>query len=196
MTTLPATLVEAEARTCARAWLAEFGDMDPFEVGVPIRDRSYGRAWLRRELKTLAMSHPENMMWVIDNARAGWDDADVVLRELAIEVVDRGERLPTALGAYTMEVLRGYPAPRGPRKSTHAFQNILFAGITAKLVEQFWPDLKPTRNPLSKRVSACDIVADAVNEAGMGRQFAYKEAERLWLQLGKWLLPEGFLASC
>lgn len=182
-------MLEAEARTYARAWLAKFGDMDPFELGLPIRDRSYGRTWLRQELKAIARSHPQNMMWVIDNARAGWDDADVVLRELAIEVVDRGERLPTALGAYVMEALRGHPAPPGPRKATHAFQNILIAGLTAELVAKF--NLKPTRNPLSKAVSACDIVADTVNGANIRRSIRYKDVEGVWNRLGKWLLPEG-----
>src|SRR5688572_16560358 len=102
-TTLPRTTIEAEARAHASAAMANLRDGDFLGLGVDVLHPEAGRINLRRMLKQVALNHPLRMMWVIDNARAGWDDADLALRELAIEIVDRGEALPTALGAYVME---------------------------------------------------------------------------------------------
>ena len=138
MTQLPATLNEAEARAFARNWLGGRsiqkrlnGRFEPDASGVSILDQDFGNLWLREALKRIALVHPLNMMWVIDQARAGWDVCDSVLRELAIEIVDCGAPLPTALGAYTMEALRGRPhRKRGPKKETHVFQDIMLAGTS------------------------------------------------------------------
>jgi hypothetical protein len=194
MTNLPQTMIEAEALAHARGAFAELHDADLLGLGIPTIHPEAGPIFVRSTLKMIALSHPLNMMSVIDHARAGWYEADTVLRELTIEIVDRGDSLPTALGAYTMEVIRGHPPqPRGPKKATNALQDILVAGVVCELIERF--GLKPTRNALSRRVSACDIVAAAVNEAGIGRSVGYKAVERLWLRYGVWLQSDSRSAS-
>jgi hypothetical protein len=199
MMQLPATLNEAEARACARKWLVERGEYpDAFGLGVSVLDPQLGGLWLREALKRIALVHPLNMMWVIDQAREGWDAAAAALSTLIIEMQSRGETLPTELLNYNMEVhrevMRGRPhRKRGPKKETHVFQDIIFAGLAADLVEQF--DLKPTRNSVSKQVSACDVVADTVNEAKIGRAVKYKAIEVLWFRWGKGLLSDQYWAN-
>lgn len=201
MMQLPTTLIEAEARAFARNWLAGVGRPDasglidrPDVSGISILNPTFGNLWLREALKRTALVHPLNMMWVIDQARDGWDVCDSVLRELAIEIVDCGAPLPTALGAYTMELMRGHPRrTRGPKREAYVFQDIIFAGLVVGLVEKF--GLKPTRNSFSKQVSACDVVADTVNDAKIGRAVKYKAIEVLWFRWGKGLLSDQYWAN-
>ena len=192
MMQLPATLNEAEARAFARNWLA--GTDRPSPLGASILNPTFGVLWLRQALKRIALVHPLNMMWVIDQARAGWDPADEALRELITEFLDRGEQMPTYLAAYNMELMRGHPRrTRGPRREAYVFQDIIFAGLVAELVERF--GLKPTRNSASARVSACDVVADTINEAKIGRAVNYKAIEVLWFRWGKGLLSDQYWAN-
>jgi hypothetical protein len=82
--------------------------------------------------------------------------------------------------------VRGRPRrPPGPRKETRAFQDIFIAGLTADLVKRFHPQLKPMRSSASShRISACDIVVDAVQGI---RPIRYKEVEAIWLRWGRWI---------
>jgi hypothetical protein len=193
VTQLPATLVEAEATRFATDWLAERCHLDLFGLGVPTLDSQAGLIFLRQALKRMALAHPIQMMTVIEYARTGWDEAQEALRELAIEIMDRGEPLPTALGAYVMEVLHfGQPArARGPKKAKIALQDIFAAGLMVELLLRF-PTLNPTRRGSHKdRPCACSIAAAAITGARIGRPMDYKTAERIWSLWGKGLWPTG-----
>jgi hypothetical protein len=179
---VPANGRAIEALAYARDFIAMWKCEDLLGLGVPALDPQAGHIFVRRHLKALASSHPLNMMSVVDYARAGWDEADAALRELAVEVIDRGERMPTALGAYVMGLIRP-GGPRGPKKATKAMQDVFLAILLSILVERF--GLNPTRNSATQMPCACDVAAQAVNEARIGRQLAYKALEGLWFRWGK-----------
>jgi hypothetical protein len=173
----------AEALAYGRQWLEERKDLDLFGTGVPTLHPEAGEMWLRQHLKLMAMSSKLEMMWVIENARGGWDEADAALRELASELMN-GKQCPVMLESYAIEVL---PTPhrrsRGRRKSRNALQDILLAGLMIELVKNF--DLPPTRKTEAHQDSVCDILVIVVNKAKwMRRQFDYWSAERLWGRLG------------
>ena len=119
------------------------------------------------------------MLWVIDVARAGWDQADAALRELAIELMHR-KQCPPLLESYAMEVLRTPQRKRGRRKSTNALQDLMFVGLVDELTRQF--NLSPTRNTNALVPdSACDVVVVAINRtAWLKRSVRYKGLETLW----------------
>ena len=189
MIQLPQTVGEAEARAYLREQVAYLRDADLFGLGVPTLHPEAGHIFVRQQLKLIAMSNPPNMMWVIDNARAGWDEADAALRELANEYIHVHKLPPVPLAHYMMELLRDHPKTRGPKKAAHALQDLLIAGMVAGMYGRF--GLKPTRNKNARRrVSLCDLVADAINEAGwFDRLIEYKRVEQLWLRYGVWLVP-------
>jgi hypothetical protein len=173
----------AEALAYARQWLEERKDFDLFGTGVPTLHPEAGEMWLRQHLKRMAMSSAYEMAWVIENARAGWDEADAALRELARELMNR-KACPVMLEAYAIEVLpKPYRRKRGRRKSRNALQDILFAGLMIELVKNF--GLSPTRKTEKHRDSVCDILVIAVNDARwLGRPFDYWRAEDLWGRFG------------
>ena len=183
MSQFPKTTRVADALAYARQWLAELKDKDLFATGVPTLHPEAGEMWLRQHLKWRAMSGAHEMMWVIDNARAGWDEADAALRDLAIELMHR-KQCPALLEAYAMEALKTpHRRSRGRRKSRNALQDILFAGLMIELVQEF--DLDPTRKTETHCDSVCDVLVIVVNEAKwLKRSFNYDNAERLWVQLG------------
>jgi len=183
MSQLPKTTRVTNALAYARQWLEERKDLDLFGTGVPTLHPEAGEMWMRQHLKRMVMSSRHEMMWVIENARAGWDEADAALRELASELMDR-KQCPVTLESYAIEVL---PTPhrrsRGRRKSRNALQDILLAGLMIELVKKF--DLPPTRKTDAHRDSVCDILVIVVNEAKwLRRPFDYDNAERLWGRLG------------
>jgi hypothetical protein len=139
-------------------------------------------------LKATAMSGALGMLWVIELARVGWDEADLALRELAQELMPR-KQCPVMLEAYAKEVLpKPYRRKKGRRKSTNALQDLMFAALMAKLVVQF--NLHPTRKAPKHRDSACDVLVMTVREAKwLKRSFDYKAAERLWYLWGIKFIP-------
>jgi len=170
---LPAT-IEAEALAFARSKIAQFRDGSMLMAEA-------SREFVRHVMRRAALLHPLHMMTLIDFARAGEPDADIVLRTLAIEIVDRGEPLPTTLGAYIMETIRGRVRQRPARKrKNNLLRDILIVAIIDEVSSRF--GLMPTgRSP--QRRSACSIVAEALHEAHM--QLGYKDIESIWNRLGR-----------
>ena len=96
----------------ALQWLEERKDLNI--AGVAALQPGAGKDFVRQHFQLIAMSGALGMMWVIDNARAGWDEADAALRELAIELMHR-KQCPALLESYAMEALR--PTPQHRRAS-------------------------------------------------------------------------------
>jgi hypothetical protein len=184
MSQLPKTTRVAEALAYARQWLEERKNFDPFGTGVPLLHSKSGAAWLRRFLQFKAMSSAIGMTEVIDDARAGWDEAHAALCELNHELKHRRLDVPPALDVYTTEALvKPFRRSRGRRRSWNIFQDIAFAELMIELVKKF--DLDPTRKTEAHRDSVCDILVIVINEAKwLKRSFNYDNAERLWVQLG------------
>jgi hypothetical protein len=178
---LPATILEAEAVTFARAEIAWFQDNPIYLLGIDVKllDKGDNRRFTVHFLKLFALKHPLCMMRLAEYAREGWDPADEALRELIIEFMDRGEKLPTYLAAYNMELaaggLRRLP---GPTKADRFCRDLAMMMVVIKIGKEF--GFKPTRNRASKRPSACSIFALA---------FSTSEAtiNAMWHSFGRYL---------
>lgn len=170
-TTLPLTLLEAEALAFARAWIADCLQRDDALLDMIDAERQQrGRALLRAEMKRTALQHPFLMSDIVYFARAGFEEAAAALREIKAERIERHEPLGAVLGAYEIE--RDHPrrARQGRKKEQNFYQDLLIYILTEEVALKF--GLRATRNLLSKRhPSACSIVAQAFNEAKLGRQF-------------------------
>jgi hypothetical protein len=186
MIQLPKTLVEAEALRFAREWIARCQEGDFLSLGYPPLHPDAGRAFARHMIKQYALTHPFNMTDVVDAAYGGSEDADIALRELVAEIIDRGEALPTVLGAYAVGLAHPSPRLRGKKRATNILQDISIVTLIMELVEQF--GLKPTRNPLAPRPSACSIAATAMAEAGLHRG-AEKAIAQIWRRYSPAILP-------
>jgi hypothetical protein len=186
MTQLPKPTQAAEARAQARQCLEQLKDKHLPGTGLPILHQDAGEIFARRVLQLKALSGALGMLCVIEFARAGWDEADLALRELAMELMHR-KQCPPMLEAYAMEALKTpYRRKRGRRKSTNLVQDVMLTALMADLVRKF--SLHPTRKTDAHRDSACDILVVAVKQAKwLKRSFDYKDAERLWGLWGLWV---------
>jgi hypothetical protein len=140
-----------------------------------------GRAFLRRLMKQAALGNAFAMDDLVAVADAGWDDADIALRELIAEFVNRNEPLPAVLAAYNIRALNPSRAPRarGPKPATNTLQDITIITLLTELVERF--HLRPTRYQLGRRTrsSACSIASVALTEAGLHRG-GEKAIQQIW----------------
>ena len=196
MSQLPVPAHVSEARTFARQWFEKFRDRDVFgnvpglATGAPTLHPDAGEIFARQCLKLKAMSGALGALWVIELARAGWDEADLALRELGQELMHR-KQCPVMIEAYVIEVVpKPYRRKQGRRKSRNALQDIMFVVLMDELVRRF--SLSPTRNTKAQfHHSACDIVAVVVNEAKwLKRSVDYKAVEAMWLRWSGGLKPQ------
>ena len=92
----------------------------------------------------------------------------IVLRELAVEMLDRGEMPSATLRAYVQEALVRAPVsyPAGRNLADTWMRDVGIAVMVALAVERWRPHLSATRNRASKRPSACCVVAAALTKRG------------------------------
>lgn len=162
--------LEAEALASAREYLD--------------RLRSYlgpetGREFLRNTMRWLLRQSVTSRLHVISRARAGYEDADLVVRELCLEMESRGEQLPTELSAYRMDIMAaaGYKRRRGKKKVDNLFRDIVIVLLVEHLVSHF--GLSATRNSATrKRPSACSVAGKAIG--GLGINIGEKAVEAIW----------------
>jgi hypothetical protein len=197
MTQLPATLdYEAELFAFAREWIAPFREEGNFmDLGFAPLHPECGLAFARRIIKQYALMHPFNMDDIVKKAQAGWDEADLALRELIAEHVDRGKALPSILAAYNVQLLnpRGAPPakPRGQKKASNIMRDIVITTLIMELIERFPASgLKPTRYQLGRKRqhSACSIVAIVLAEAGLYRK-GEETIQKIWKHYAPAVLP-------
>jgi hypothetical protein len=157
MTKLPATLVESEAVDIICGWIDKVAERLTSEKG---------RRVLRDYIRDRVRQGTLPTMQVIASAKAGNDDADIALRELVVEMLDRGEMPPAALRAYAQEALIRAPVPslRGRSLADTWMRDAGFVILIA-LAAQCW-QLPPTRNRASKKPSAAYLVEVALNRKG------------------------------
>src|SRR5262245_57899208 len=98
------------------------------------------------------------LMDAVDFARAGYQLWEDCLRRLILEFKNRGETMPTYLAAFDMELTRGirYSRKAGQRRGDDMSRDVIIGIIVARVVEYF--GLRPIRNHISGRISACTIV--------------------------------------
>lgn len=190
MTNLPATLDdEAEMFAFAREWIARFREGNFMDLGLA------GHAFVRHLIKQIALMHQFNMDEIVKAANAGWDEADIALRELISEYAQRHEPPPAALAAYLISYSNpNYVRPtrsRGQKKASNIVRDIVFVTLIVELIERFpASELKPTRFQLGRKRqhSACSIVASVLAEAGLYRK-GEEAIQKIWKRYSPAVLP-------
>jgi hypothetical protein len=192
---LPATYadgVEVEALAFARKWIASCREGNFIDLGVAPLHPEAGRAFTRRLVKQYALMHPFNMDEIVKCAEAGWDDADIALRELVAEYVDRGEAMPAVLAAYNVRLINpNYvqpTKPHGKKKADNILKDMVVVTLVMELITRF--PLEPTRFQLGRKRkhSACSIAADVTTEAGLHRG-GEAAIQKIWSRYQKAVLP-------
>lgn len=158
--------IEADALDYARRWCkaqAE-GDFLP-RLPYPAHHPQAGHGLFRLGLKDSALLDPLFLTDLATLARAGLEDARLVLQELIARY--HNEPLPPVLYSYNLEVHRGLgPKLRGRQPAGHFLQDLSGALLVILLEEQF--GLRRTRRSL-RHESAYSIAAQAMREAGLRR---------------------------
>jgi hypothetical protein len=180
-TNLPATLVAAEAVDYARQRIAfaRSGRLKLWGVvpGAWFEKGESQRAY-RLAMCEWVLRDATNLMAAVEHARAGYELWEKCLRELILDYQNRGEKMPTYLAGYAMELTNGirYSRKAGRRRSADAARDMIICHVVSMVAERF--GLRPTRNPASRRPSACSIVAAALGLEGLAMSEA--NVVQLW----------------
>ena len=130
--------------------------------------------------------------WLVMLARRGLRDAQAALQRIILEYQSGGERMPTELAAYDMDVKRfGLPAQwAGPKSSTRMLRDMIIMMTTMAVVDKF--ELPRTTSSPNRR-SACEIVSMALEAVGIfiGYKGVQKIVERY---RGAWPTVPGWTA--
>jgi hypothetical protein len=189
VTDLPATLVEAEALTYAREWIARMrpGELFP-GLGTGALDPEAAHLTTKRLFRTVTEAGVLGLSWVSDMAIIhGERAAHEVLVDLKREHLERNEPLGSVLGNYFIREERA-PFHPGPGR-TMFIQDIGFCLLMIELAEKF--GLDPTKHRLvGKKVRlprGCDIASRAAAEAGLhrGTPDAFR---KMWKKFGPGIL--------
>jgi hypothetical protein len=180
MTQLPATLLEAEALMFARDFIAKHKEAGG--VFHPDFNRIYGKDYM----KSFAQFHPFGADEIVYCAENGSKEADLALRELIAESVDRGEKLPAVLAAYNVRIINPMREAKkkksGPGRAENFFRDVGITILVMALMDRF--KLRPNRNSESRRPSrrpsASSIAAAALTEAKIDIVFGFKGVEKVW----------------
>lgn len=181
MTTLPATVLEAEAVDYARRCIAYVRDGKLKLWGIVPGawfEKGESQRACRAMLCDWAMRDAEHLMDAVGFARAGYELWEDALRLLILDYQNRGAKMPTYLEAFAMELTRGlrYARQPGRGRANDMLRDLAIGTIVAMVAERF--NLRPRRNPASRRPSACSIVAAALVLEGMAT--SEDNVDHLW----------------
>jgi hypothetical protein len=195
--------VEARARSFAKDKLviAIERPIEFFGREVYWLNRNGGREFMIAIHKSMARSGTHWLRLVIEYARLGEDEADLALREYAVEIIDSGAAMPTFLQVYLADAHLLPIASRhpGPKRKSNFIRNIAILVLVALVSEEF--GLKPTRAyGFAKRPCGCSIVADALGEAkragAIELQAPTEQAvAAIWKRYSPIAFPNGLLKS-
>jgi hypothetical protein len=161
MANLP-TLVEAEIDTMVNT-VAHWVDV----VGAMLTSDA-GHLLLRNHIRRMLREGAIETLKVIAAAEQGHRDADLALRELGAEMLDRGEMPNATLRSYLVKALVMapvmYPEGEGRDIADNWTRNVGIAVMVSLAMAQW--HLKRNRNPATKRPSASTIVALALRKRG------------------------------
>jgi hypothetical protein len=193
MTSLPTTLIEAEALRYAKECVRFVHTESLRLTGLSWFSKEGSRLFSRRILKQHAMTSPSTMDEMVTCAMAGWHDAHEALGELIKEFLARGQQPPPQLAFYNIHAWEErLSSLRGRRKSDNATRNIADAKIIDATCKYF--GLKATRNRQSKRPerrqAAAGILAQAHREELPKEMFkpSARALETMWESDGPFLL--------
>jgi hypothetical protein len=157
LTQLPATVIEAEAVNTVADWIDR--------VAAALTSET-ARLVLRKHIRDMLRQGAISTMQVIEAAEAGHEDADIALRELLVEMSDRGEIPGAALRHYGQKALLRAPVtyPPGRNLADTWLRDIGIAVLVTLAVERW--QMPATRNRASNRPSACSMVSEALGRRG------------------------------
>jgi hypothetical protein len=191
MTKLLATIEQTEALEFARALILR-GHRNDGESGS-FFEAAESRAFVRKFLRIMLLT-VEGRLDLLALARAGEEDAQIILRNTILEIKSRLEPLPAEFIGYDMELIAGkVPPPRsgpGPDRRNELLRNISIATTVAAVCDRY--SLKPTGRSMRKR-SACSIVAEALAVIHMA--IGYKAVETIWKKYGRYMPGPGWVAA-
>jgi hypothetical protein len=168
MKNLPATVDEAQAVDVISHWIDR--------VAAALTAGT-ARHVLRNHIRDRLRQGTIPTMQVIAAARAGHEDADLALRQLAAEMLDRGEMPPTALRAYVQEALVLAPVSYPPgRNIADTWLRDIGIAVLVALAAERWR-LPTSRNRASARPSACFLVSIALGRRGFN--LGERQVERI-----------------
>ena len=160
MSKLHATIQSTEALDYAR-WMVQRLHRNDGETGS-FFEEAENRAFVRKALR-LGLLTVDGRLSMLALARAGEEDAQIILRTEILELKSRRLPLPAEFDGYEMELIRGMvPPPRGapgPDMRNEFLRNVAIAAMVAALCDRF--GLKPTGRSVRGR-SACSIIAEAL----------------------------------
>ena len=118
-------------------------------------------------------------MKVIAAAEAGHQDADLALRQLGVEMLDRGEMPDVALRNFLQRALAApiVTYPPGRNIADTWVRDIGISVMVAMAIETW--GLKATRNPASDLPSASWIVAKALARRGF-KKLGHRQVGRIY----------------
>jgi hypothetical protein len=182
--------VEVEALNHARQWIENMRTSDFNGWGVSPFDANGGAVLINQLVRLILNGEARHALIVIDWARAGWEPADLAIRNVLAEYAHRGVLPPPFLTEYLVRSLIESPSSslsRGRNKMSNLLFDIALVTLVMTLCERF--GLNPTRNPSARRrPSACSIVAQAASEAGLHRG-GESAMNRIWKRYAPALTP-------
>ena len=190
---LPVSFNEAAALEAAREFIRKLGEFEFWDgLGVNAWHPDAGRRWLRQAMKNFVTCNGagegQALLLLIEFARAGWDDADITLREMIIEYHHQGKIFPPFLAAYNAEIVAAHMVrpPPGPRRADNIAADVAIASLVFTLTLP--PHSLKARRTSRRKPSACSVTAQALAEAGMHRG-GEEAIEKIWKRWGHRLLP-------
>jgi hypothetical protein len=183
--------IEPEAIRFAREHLAQYYGIrdNPWGTDDPLVSAGAGHAFFRQLLSpSVWLQTVELRMMVVALAKSGVEEAADTLRHVANEFDSRGEKLPTELLNYGMEVrLRRsdrWPKTSGPNKLDNMMRDLVRALTVAALFDRF--HLLP-RGKSGRTVSGCSVVAKA--ESSAHYHVKPRAIEKAWERFGAAIMP-------
>jgi hypothetical protein len=176
---LPATLIEVEAVDFARRCIVfvRSGKLRLFgvEPGAWFEKHESRRA-CKLMFREWILRDATNLMDAVGAARAGYELWEDCLRDLILDYKNRGEQMPLYLAAFDMELTRGILRKAGRHRAADMTRDVIIGSIVGMVIERF--GLRATRNHVSRRVSACSVVAAALGLEGMS--MSEPNVNQLW----------------
>ena len=152
---LPASLSESDMIDTVTRW---------FDLASVMMNTDNSRLAVQAWLKALIRQGTIPAVRVIEWANGGVADADIALRQIAAEMLDRGETPPTTIAGYAAQALNKPQVARrkGGDVADNWLRDCCIAVLVSLAVERWHPHLPMSRNRASKSPSACSVVSAAL----------------------------------